>query len=421
MNGLRRQTSIYLGGVSGRRPRVPIDARRLEAEARRHLHSNSYAYIAAGAGNETTLAANRAAFDAWRIVPRMLRDISTRDTSVELFGRRLDSPFLLAPIGVLELAHREADVAVARAARATRTPMIFSNQASRPMERVAAELGDSPRWMQLYWSRSDELVASLAGRAEACGCEAIVVTLDTTILGWRPRDLEPAFLPFLRGQGIAQYTSDPVFQRLISEPTGDSEPDQDPRPNLAALGTLVAITRAYPGRFLETLRSGRGRAAVQRFVDLYSRPSLVWENLAFLRERTQLPIVLKGILHPDDARRAIDHGVDGIVVSNHGGRQVDGEIATLEALPAVVAAVEGRIPVLMDSGIRGGADAFKALALGATAVLIGRPYVYGLAIAGSDGVEEVLQNFKADFDLTMGLAGCTSIAEIGPDALAPAA
>jgi lactate 2-monooxygenase len=421
MNGLRRQTSVYLGGVSGRRPLVPIDAGRLEQEARRRLRSDSFAYIAAGAGNERTLAANRAAFDRWRIVPRMLRDVSVRDTSVELFGRRLESPFLLAPIGVLELAHRDADVAVARAARETHTPMIFSNQASRPMEQLAGELGDSPHWFQLYWSRSDDLVASFARRAQACGCEAIVITLDTTILGWRPRDLEPAFLPFLRGKGIAQYTSDPVFERLISEPGREPAPAQQPRPNLAALGTLIAATRAYPGRFGQTLRSGRGRAAVQGFTDIYSRPSLTWGNLAFLREQTQLPILVKGILHPDDARRALEHGVDGIVVSNHGGRQVDGAIATLEALPAVVAAVDGRAPVLMDSGIRGGSDAFKALALGATAVLIGRPYVYGLAIAGAAGVREVIENFNADFDLTMGLAGCRSVAEIGPDALAPAA
>jgi lactate 2-monooxygenase len=224
MNGLRRQTSVYLGGVSGRRPLVPIDAGRLEQEARRRLRSDSFAYIAAGAGNERTLAANRAAFDRWRIVPRMLRDVSVRDTSVELFGRRLESPFLLAPIGVLELAHRDADVAVARAARETHTPMIFSNQASRPMEQLAGELGDSPHWFQLYWSRSDDLVASFARRAQACGCEAIVITLDTTILGWRPRDLEPAFLPFLRGKGIAQYTSDPVFERLISEPGREPRP-----------------------------------------------------------------------------------------------------------------------------------------------------------------------------------------------------
>ena len=239
------------------------------------------------------------------------------------------------------------------------------------------------------------------------------------MLGWRSRDLEGAYLPFLHGKGIAQYTSDPVFRDLISE--GALEPSaQQPRPTLAALRTLIELTRAYPDGFLATLRSGRGRAAVQRFTEIYSRPSLTWETLGFLRERTSLPIVLKGILHPDDAARAVAEGIDGVIVSNHGGRQVDGAIATLDALPGVVDAIDGRIPVLLDSGVRGGADVFKALALGARAVLIGRPYVYGLAIAGRPGVREVIENLAADFDLTMGLAGRRSVSAIGPDALAPA-
>jgi lactate 2-monooxygenase len=420
MSALLRQTQIYLEGISGRTPRVPIDARRLEAEAERRMHADAFAYVATGAGHEHTVAANRAAFDDWRIVPRMLRDVGDRDTSVELFGRRMPNPFLLAPIGVLELAHREADLAVARAAKDTGTPMILSNQASRPMEQVSAELGSTPRWFQLYWSKSDELVESLVSRAERCGAEAIVVTLDTTMLGWRTRDLERAYLPFLRGKGIAQYTSDPVFTRLISEPGPKPPPEQQPRPSLSALGTLIALTRAYPGSFVQTLRSGIGRAAVQRFIEIYSRPTLTWEHLGFLRERTNLPILLKGILHPDDAARAIDAGMDGIVVSNHGGRQVDGSIATLEALPAVIGAVAGRVPVLMDSGIRGGADIFKALALGASAVLIGRPYVYGLALAGRTGVREVIQNLAVDFELTMGLAGCRTTADIDAEALVPA-
>jgi lactate 2-monooxygenase len=420
MNGLLRQTQIYIGGVSGRRPRVPIDSSRLEHAASRRMSPDAYAYIAAGAGNEHTLAANREAFDRWRIVPRMLRDVEERDTGIELFGRRLATPFFLAPIGVLELAHAQGDLAVARAARDTGTAMIFSNQASRPMEEVASTLGKSPHWFQLYWSKSDELVESLVTRAKRCGCEAIVVTLDTTILGWRSRDLERAYLPFLRGKGIAQYTSDPAFRRLLSQPAPEPPREQQPRPTLAALRTLVSLTRAYPDRFVKTLRSGRGRAAVQRFTDVYSRPSLTWEHLPFLRERTDLPILLKGILHPEDAAKAVEAGMDGIVVSNHGGRQVDGEIATLEALPEVVNAIQGQVPILLDSGIRGGADAFKALALGADAVLIGRPYVYGLALAGQRGVREVIENFGAEFDLTMGLAGCRSVSEIGPDALARA-
>jgi lactate 2-monooxygenase len=420
MSGRERQTAIYLGGVSGRRPRVPTSSERLAQTARRRMSRAAWGYVAAGAGSESTLRANRQAFERWRIVPRMLRDASRRDTSVELFGRRLPVPLLLAPIGVLELAHRHADAAVARAARETGTPMVFSNQASRPMEQCAELLGATPHWFQLYWSTSDALVESLVSRAQACGCSAIVVTLDTTMLGWRPRDLDLAFLPFLRGQGIAQYTSDPVFRRLLSEqPASGSEPPQ-PRPTLSALRTLIALTRAYPEPFLATLRSGAGRAAVQRFIEIYSRPSLSWNDLPFLRERTRLPIVLKGILRAEDAQRALDCGVDGIVVSNHGGRQVDGAIATIEALPAVVQAVQGRIPVLLDSGVRGGADVFKAIALGARAVLLGRPYVYGLAIAGSAGVRDVIENVAAEFDLTMGLAGCHSVAEIDGDMLAPA-
>src|SRR5919108_2916208 len=302
--GRERQTAIYLGGVSGLQPRVPVDAARLEARAAECMAPEAFAYVAAGAGNEDTLRANRAAFDRWRIVPRMLRDVSERDTSIELLGRRLDSPFLLAPMGVPERAHGEADLAVARAARAEGVPMIFSNQASKPMEECAEVLGDSPHWFQLYWSSSNELVESFVARAESCGCEAIVVTLDTTLLAWRPRDLEPAFLPFLRGKGIAQYTSDPVFRRLTSDAPAAATPE--PRPNLSALRTLFQV-----------IRSGAGRAGVQKFIEIYSRPSLTWDDLPFLRERTKLRILLKGILHPDDGRRAIEAGVEGNCVSDH--------------------------------------------------------------------------------------------------------
>jgi lactate 2-monooxygenase len=297
--------------------------------------------------------------------------------------------------------------------------MAFSNQASYPMEDCARELGDGTRFFQLYWSTSDELVASFVKRAEACGCGAIVVTLDTTILGWRTRDLDLAYLPFLRGKGIAQYTSDPVFERIISADSYD-RPGADapqPKPTPAALRTLVELGRTYPDRFDRALTSGKARASVQAFVRVYSRPWLTWEDLPYLREHTSLPIVLKGILHPDDAGRAVEEGFDAIWVSNHGGRQVDGATSTIGALPGIAEAVQGRIPIVMDSGIRTGADAFKALALGATAVGIGRPYCYALAIAGEEGVREVIENFQADFDLTMGLAGCRSVAEIGREAL----
>jgi lactate 2-monooxygenase len=424
VRGMERQRRVYLAGVSGRRPRVPVDVRKLERRAKEAMSREAYAYVAAGAGAGRTIAANREAFDRVRIVPRMLRDVSARDTSVELFGRRLDSPFLLAPIGVLELAHREADRAVARAAAAEGVPMVISNQASTPMEEIAAELGDSSRWFQLYWSTEDDLVESLVSRAERVGAEAIAVTLDTTMLGWRTKDLDIAYLPFLRGKGIAQYTSDPVFRRLLDEPPAggsDAAVREQPKPNLKALGTLAQVLRNWPDGPIEGLRSGHARAAVERFIQIYSRPSLRWEDLPFLRERTELPILLKGILSAEDAGRAVDEGIDGIVVSNHGGRQVDGSIATFDALPGIAEAVGGRIPILLDSGIRGGADAFKALALGATAVLIGRPYVYGLAAGGEAGVREVIQNLLAEFDLTMGLAGCTSVAEIGPESVTGAA
>ncbi len=421
MRGPDRQQEVYLGGVSGRRPRLPTDAERLEEHAEPAMPQEAFAYIAGGAGSGRTMAANRSDFDAWRIVPRMLRDVSERDTGVELLGRRLASPFVLSPIGVLEMVDEEADLAVARAARRTGVPMTFSNQASHPMEDCARELGDGMRLFQLYWSTSNELVESFARRAEECGCAAIVVTLDTTILGWRTHDLDLAYLPFLRGKGIAQYTSDPVFTEIISGEGGGELPEvPQPRPTPAALRTLVQLTRAYPARFGRALRSGRARAAVQAFIRIYSRPSLTWDDLPFLRERTKLPIVLKGILHPDDARRAVEEGMDGVWVSNHGGRQVDGATSTIRALPGIVAAVDGRVPIVMDSGVRTGADAFKALALGATAVGLGRPYCYALAMAGERGVCELIQNFHADFDLTLGLAGCRSVSEIGPETLVAA-
>jgi lactate 2-monooxygenase len=411
--GQQRQTEIYLAGVRGQRPAIPFDPSKLERLARRRMSPEAFAYVAGGAGAEGTIAANRAALDRHRIVPRVLRDVSGRDLSVELFGRRLPTPFLLAPVGVLELAHRDADVAVARAAATEGVPMIFSNQASRPMEQCAGAMGDSPRWFQLYWSTVDELVASFVRRAEACGCGAIVVTLDTKMLGWRPRDLDFAHLPFATGRGIAQYTSDPVFRSMV-EPGGV---ERSGRPTPAAIRSLVQATRSYPGSFRENLRTGMGVAAVRKVMEVYSRPSLTWDDFAWLREQTRLPIVVKGILHPDDARLAVEHGLDGLVVSNHGGRQADGSIGSLDALPGVVQAVAGRIPVLFDSGVRGGADAFKALALGATAVLLGRPYVYGLALGGEAGVRDVIRNLVADFDLTLALAGCRSVSELGPECL----
>ena len=412
--GRKRQEEVYVGGVAGDRPAAPVDVTRLEAAARRKMSAEGFAYVAGGAGLESTILENREAFERWRIVPRMLKDVSERDTSVELFGHTLPSPFLLAPIGVLEMAHREADLAVARAAAAEGVPFVFSSQASVPMERCAEAMGESPRLFQLYYSGSTDLVLSFVERAEACGCTAIVLTLDTTLLGWRARDLDLAYLPFLRGKGIAQYTSDPSFKEALKN---DSPEQRERKVTLSSVRALLQMTRAHPGSFRDNLRSGEPIAAVGRFIRTYSKPSLSWDDVTFLREHTELPIVLKGVLHPDDAREAVGRGVDGLVVSNHGGRQVDGAVAALDALPGVVEAVGGRVPVLMDSGVRGGADIFKALALGATAVLLGRPYVYALAVAGERGVRELVRNFKADFDLTMGLAGCRSVEEISRAAL----
>ena len=375
--GRERQFEVYVGGAKGAHPTVPVSFEKLEQRAREAMTPEGFAYVAGGAGTEETIRENRAAFERWRIVPRMLRDVSARDTSVEVLGTPMASPFGLCPIGVLEMAHQAADVAVARAAAAEGIPFIFSNQASRPMEECARAMGDAPRWFQLYWSTSNELVTSLVSRAEACGCSAIVLTLDTTMLGWRIRDLDLAYLPFLRGKGIAQYTSDPVFLEALQE-TLRRTPPPGGRVTLAAIGTLWELAGSFPGSRLQNLRSGLARAAVRRFVETYSRPSLSWGDLAFLRERTRLPILLKGILHPADASAAIQHEMDGIVVSNHGGRQVDGAIGTMDALPGIVATVAGRVPVLLDSGVRSGADVFRALALGASAVGLGRPYVWGL-------------------------------------------
>jgi lactate 2-monooxygenase len=412
--GRLRQMEIYVTGAGGKRPCVPVDAAALEAKAAHSMSAEAAAYIIGGAGGEATIAANRAAFDRHRFVPRVLRDISKRDLTIRLFGREHRAPFLLAPIGVLEMAHRKADLAVARAAASEGIGLVFSNQASVAMEECAAAMSEAPRWFQLYWSSDDEFVRSLLRRAENCGCEAIVLTLDTTLLGWRPRDLDLAYLPFLRGLGLAQYLSDPVFRSKI--PLAPPETGFRPRGG-KILATALSLKRK--GRTFG-LSMGRMRAAVAYFTATYSRPDLNWTDIERLRGMTKLPILLKGIRHPDDAAKAAALGVDGIVVSNHGGRQVDGEIAALDALPGVVAAA-GNVPVLMDSGIRSGADMAKALALGARAVLVGRPYAYGLAIAGEAGVREVIRNMLGEFDLTLALCGLAAASDLGRDCLEQAA
>ncbi len=380
--GMQRQFQIYLAGLQRQTPERPLAFEAMERAAEAQMKPEAFAYVAGGAGSEDTMTANREAFRRWRIVPRMMRDVARRELSVELFGQRLPAPILFAPIGVLGIVHEDAEEAVARAARSLGLPQILSTVSSKPMESVAEALGETPRWFQLYWGRDRDFTASLLRRAEAAGFSALVVTLDTKLLAWRERDLQGAYLPFLFGDGLANYFSDPVFRAALPAP-----PEEDPF------------------------------AAIRRFSETFSDPSLTWLDLAFLREHTRLPILVKGILHPDDARQALDHGVDGIIVSNHGGRQVDGALGALEALAPVAEAVRDRVPVLFDSGIRRGADVFKALALGAKAVLLGRPYVYGLALGGEAGVRDVALNLMADFDLTLALSGCASTDDVCRDLL----
>lgn len=405
--GRLTQSEVFRAGVSGIRPRLPVRWDALVAAARRRLGADAWAYLAGSSGTEATAAANAAAFDRYRIVPRMLRDTSDRHLGVELLGRRLPTPLIAAPVGVLELAHRDADLAIGRAAGSFGIPTVLSTQASIAMETVAADPARAatggPLWYQLYWSSSDELVESFVGRAEAIGAEALVVTLDTTQLGWRPRDLDRAFLPFAHGMGIAQYLSDPVFQRMSAA---------RPRERSTARIGPAAI------RTLRDLRRHRATPAdVQTFLDVFSRTDLTWERLSWLRERTRLPILLKGVQHPDDARRALDAGVDGVWVSNHAGRQVDGAVASLDALPLVADAVAGRCPIVFDSGVRTGVDVLRALALGATAVAVAHPWVYGMAVAGEAGARESLRNILAELDLALGLSGFRSPAELTRDAL----
>jgi isopentenyl diphosphate isomerase/L-lactate dehydrogenase-like FMN-dependent dehydrogenase len=380
--GVLRQMEIYLAGLQGQKPTQAVSPEELELQARAVLRPEAYSYVAGAAGAEDTVRANRAAFRRWQIVPRFLRDVAVRNLGVEVLGHRLPAPLMLAPIGVQGMLHPEAEVAVARAARSLGIPLILSTVSSMPMEAVAAAMGEVPHWFQLYWPRNPELAASLVARAERAGFAAIVVTLDTYLLSWRERDLQLAWLPFLHGMGLANYFTDPVFCAALPAP-----PQQDPQ------------------------------SAVRQFLQVFSNPALQWQDLAWLRRHTRLPILLKGILHVDDARRALDHGVNGILVSNHGGRQLDGAVAALDALPPIVDAVAGRVPVLFDSGIRRGADVIKAIALGARCVLLGRPYCYGLAVGGESGVREVLKNLVADIDLTLGLAGCASLADLSRDNL----
>lgn len=381
-NGMDRQLAIYQGGLMGGRLSVPVSLPLLEQKAKETLTPQAYDYVAGGAGGEQTMRANREAFERWQIVPRMLRDVSARDLTVSLLGATLPAPVLLGPVGVQGIIHADAELATAHAAASLGIPTVVSTLSSFPMEKVAEANGEGVRWFQLYWGKDPELTASMIERAERAGYRALMATLDTRILGWRERDLQHPYLPFLLGHGLANYFSDPVFRARLAQP-----PEKDPI------------------------------AAIRLWGEMFSNPALTWESLSFLRQHTRLPILLKGVLHRDDAQRAIDCGMDGLIVSNHGGRQVDGAIASLDALPAILDVVRGRFPVLLDSGIRHGADAFKALALGATAVLLGRLYLWGLAAAGEQGVRDVVLNFLADLDLTLALSGYACFRELSPAAL----
>jgi lactate 2-monooxygenase len=371
------QFEIYERGVAGEVPALPIAAGDLEERARAVLQPQAYGYVAGGAGTERTMAANLRAFEHRQIVPRMLRDVSVRSTATAALGTQMVAPIMLAPIGVQSIVHPEGELAAARAAAAIGLPFILSTASSNSIEDVAAAMGAARRWYQLYWPSDRELAASFLARARDAAYEAVVVTLDTWLLAWRPRDLSGAYLPFLKGEGVANYFSDPVFRAALSSP-----PEEDMR------------------------------AAIRHWAYQFANPRVTWDDLTWLRAQTDLPIVLKGVLHADDARRAVGAGADAVLVSNHGGRQVDNAIAALDALAPVRAAVGEDFPVLFDSGIRTGADVFVALALGADAVCLGRPFVWGLALDGQAGVEHVLRCLLAEFDLTLALSGHTSVAQI---------
>jgi isopentenyl diphosphate isomerase/L-lactate dehydrogenase-like FMN-dependent dehydrogenase len=376
------QNEIYLQGLAGQVPPFTTNPDGLEAAARERLESGPYWYVAGGAGSGATMRANREAFDHWRIVPRMLTDASRRDLSATVLGTAMPAPVLLAPVGVQSILHPDGELATARAAAALGLPIVLSTASSNTIEDVAAASGPGPRWYQLYWPNDPDVCVSILDRARAAAFEVLVVTLDTWTLAWRPNDLDQSYLPFIRGTGTAIPFSDPAFRAGLARAPEDDLP-----------------------------------AAVLRWVPMFTGTDHHWDQLGFLREHWTGPIVLKGIQHADDARRAADAGMQGVIVSNHGGRQVDGAVAALDMLPEIVAAVGERVAVLFDSGIRTGADIVKALALGARAVLLGRPYAYGLAHGGEAGVRHVLRSVLADLDLTLGLAGYRRPAELTPATL----
>ncbi len=376
------QNEIYFKGLSGVKPKLPVDFASLERRARAALPDSVLDYVAGGCGDERTQDVNVTAFQRWGVIPRMMVDCTKRDLSVNLFGLNLPSPIFMAPIGVLGICAQDShgDLATARAAGIARVPMVASTLSNDPMESVAQNLGDGIGFFQLYTPTDRELAESFVRRAEAAGFKGIVVTLDTWVSGWRPRDLNSSNFPQLRGAALANYFSDPRFRALLDKP-----PEADPATAIRAWGRV------------------------------FGKP-LTWADLPWLRGLTKLPLIFKGICHPDDARRAIDGGADAIYCSNHGGRQANGGIAAIDLLPGVVAAC-GKTPVMFDSGVRSGTDVVKALALGAALVGVGRPYAYGLALDGADGVVHVLRSILAEADLLMAVDGYPTLAHLNAEAL----
>lgn len=371
------QNEIYNAGLRGILPSFPVDFATLEKRAHEALGPSLTNYVAGGCGDEHTQDQNAAAFHHWGMVPRMMVDCTTRDLSIELFGHRYPTPLFMAPIGLNGEASqdRHGDMAAARASALTGVPFCASTLANDPLEDVKAACGDTPAWFQLYTPKNKELATSLIRRAEEAGYKVIVVTLDTWVTGWRPRDLNASNFPQLRGKVLQNYFTDPVFRSLLANP-----PEEDPA---AAIFTWAATFGQV----------------------------LTWDDMAWFKSVTKLPIVLKGICHPDDARRAVDSGADAVYCSNHGGRQANGGIATIDLLEDVVKA-SGDTPVLFDSGVRSGTDAVKALAMGARAVGVGRPYTYGLALGGAEGAAWVLRSILAEADLLMAVNGYPTLADV---------
>jgi lactate 2-monooxygenase len=372
------QTAIYGAGLRGVIPKLPVDYATLVRRAAAAMPPQVLTYVQGGCGDEHTQDVNASAFHHWGMVPRMLVDCTKRDLSLNLFGLDLPSPVFMAPIGVNGICTQDnhGDVAAARASALAGVPFCASTLSNDPLEDVAKACGDTPAFFQLYTPRHQGVAESLVHRAEAAGYKALVVTLDTWVTGWRPRDLNVSNFPQLRGAVLQNYFTDPVFRSLLAKP-----PEED-------LPTAIGTWGATFGKVL------------------------TWDDLPWLKGLSRMPLVLKGICHPDDARRAIDAGADAIYVSNHGGRQANGGIAAIDMLPAVVEAVNGRVPVLFDSGIRSGTDVVKAIALGATAVGVGRPYAYGLALDGAEGAAHVLRCILAEADLLMAVNGYPTLADV---------